>query len=264
MLTRIITGVVALAVFVPVLFLSHTLIFDIAIALISLIGTFELLGCVGVVKKYAVSVPSAVFSAVVPLMFRYVKFEFVFAAFVLYLFCLLYAALFFRKNISTTDAAAAFFSAVLVCLSFTSIIAVRNLENGGFWYLLIFIGAWITDTFAYFTGRIIGKHKLAPVVSPKKTIEGSIGGVIFCVAAFIIYGYTAGRTDYITLAALGIAVSVISQLGDLSMSAVKRNYGVKDFGSIFPGHGGILDRFDSVMAAAPAMMVVGIFISEFA
>lgn len=271
MLTRIITGIAALAVFVPVLFFSHTIIFDIVIAIISLMGTLELIFCLGVLKKYAVSVPSAVFSFIVPVFFRYIRGETVLIIFIFYLFYLLYTALFLRKSVSTNDAAVCFFAAVFVTLSFTSIIAAKNQKpHGDVLYLLIFIGAWVTDTFAYFTGKIIGRHKL-PLkireVSPNKTIEGVIGGALFCSASFSLFGFITSKTgvlsggpDYMLFALAGLAVSVVSILGDLSMSAIKRNYGLKDFGSIFPGHGGILDRFDSVMAVAPAVMIIGLFL----
>ena len=115
----------------------------------------------------------------------------------------------------------------------------------------------MTDIFAYFTGRFLGKHKLIPAVSPKKTVEGSIGGIIFCVISTIVFGLIvenffigSGKANYIVLAVSGIFISVVSQMGDLIMSVIKRHYGIKDYGKLFPGHGGILDRFDSVMAVS--------------
>ena len=218
MLTRIITGAVALIIFIPVLFFSHTIIFNIAIAVIALAATLEILNCAGVVKK--------------------------------------------RKNIPAKDIAICFFAIIFIAVSFASIIITRRSENGDILYLLIFIGAWTSDTFAYFTGRLLGRHKLAPVISPKKTIEGAVGGVIFCALAFVLYGFIISnikdmQPDYILLGVTGLAISVISILGDLAMSAIKRYYGVKDYGAIFPGHGGVLDRFDSVMAAALLIMVLG-------
>jgi phosphatidate cytidylyltransferase len=128
---------------------------------------------------------------------------------------------------------------------------------------MIFIGAWSTDTFAYFTGRLFGKHKLIPDISPKKTVEGSIGGIIFCAIAFVLYGFIiasinkfSAEPNYIILSCVGIVTAIIAQLGDLSASALKRNYNIKDYGAIFPGHGGVLDRFDSVMAVAPFIMLI--------
>ena len=134
---------------------------------------------------------------------------------------------------------------------------MRDFENK-YIYLLVFIGAWITDTFAYFVGRVAGRHKLIPDISPKKTVEGSIGGIVFCVAAFVGFAFIIG-IEYIGVGWLilsGVIVSVVSQIGDLSMSAIKREHGIKDYGRVFPGHGGVLDRFDSVLAVSSVMTVI--------
>jgi phosphatidate cytidylyltransferase len=169
------------------------------------------------------------------------------------------AGIFTRKDISGKDIALCCLVTVYIITAFASIVITRRLPGGEYLYLLIFIGAWVTDTFAYFTGRLFGRHKLAPVISPKKTIEGAIGGVIFCALAFVLYEFIiAEQPDYIFFACAGVVISVISVLGDLLMSAIKRKYGPKDFGAIFPGHGGILDRFDSVMAVAPAVMIISL------
>ena len=271
MLTRILTAVVALVIFIPVLFLSEYIIFDIAIAAASLIGTIELLKCVGIFKKYAISAPSVFVSFIFPLIVRYVTKEAVMLIGISYLFYLLYSAVFARKTISTNDIALCFFSTVFVTISFMSIIITRNLEPyGDILYLMIFIGAWSTDTFAYFTGKLFGKHKFMPNISPNKTMEGVVGGVVFCALAFVLYGFIIARLNgfnaepnYILLALAGVATSIIAILGDLSTSAIKRNYDVKDYGTIFPGHGGILDRFDSVMAVAPAIMIISAILLKF-
>jgi len=270
MMTRILTAAVALAIFIPALIFSHTLFFDIFIAAGSFIGTIELLKCVGVMDKHTISAPSMFVSFIVPLLFRYVSNETIMLIVIAYLFYLLYAAVFARKENSTNDIALCFFATVFVTICFTSIIITRTLPYGDILYLMIFIGAWSTDTFAYFTGKIFGKHKLLPDISPKKTIEGAIGGIIFCSLSFMLYGFIIARLNrfdaepnYILLACAGVATSVIAQLGDLSASAIKRNYGIKDFGTIFPGHGGILDRCDSVMAVAPVITIIGAIFLKF-
>jgi len=270
MLTRITTAVIALLLFIPALFLSHTVFFDIFIAAGSFVGTIELLRCVGVMKKYAVSAPSMLVSFLVPVLFRYVSNEAITLIVIAYLFYLLYAAVFARKQNTTNDIALCFFATVFVTISFTSIIIARELPHGNIIYLMIFIGAWSTDTFSYFAGRLFGRHKLIPDVSPNKTVEGAIGGVAFCSLAFVLYGFVIARInnikaepDYLLLALAGVATAVVAILGDLSMSAIKRNYGIKDFGVIFPGHGGILDRCDSVMAVAPVIMIIGAILLKF-
>lgn len=156
---------------------------------------------------------------------------------------------------------------VLYCKSF---FGTRNM-------LLVFISAWATDTFAYFSGRLFGKHKLIPHVSPNKTVEGSIGGIVGAVVCCLVYfavmvkfmdGGSVISGQYWQMNALfaviygvipGLIGGVCSQLGDLTASAVKRDAGIKDFGWIFPGHGGFMDRFDSVMFVAPVMLIFLIF-----
>ena len=143
----------------------------------------------------------------------------------------------------------------------TSVVNIRYMENGNYFYLLIFIGAWVCDTFAYFTGRFLGKHKLIPAISPKKTIEGAIGGIIFTMGAFALYGFILRSAfdfemSYIELIIMGLVVAIVSQIGDLVASAVKRQYEIKDYGFLFPGHGGVLDRFDSVMLVSPFLFIL--------
>ena len=119
----------------------------------------------------------------------------------------------------------------------------------------------MTDIFAYFSGMLFGKHKLIPEVSPKKTVEGSIGGTLFCILSFIVFGlvvdgFFSMNANFVFLAVSALAVSILAQVGDLIMSVIKRQYGVKDYGKIFPGHGGVLDRFDSILATSLAMCAV--------
>ena len=129
---------------------------------------------------------------------------------------------------------------------------IRELPLGVYWIFLIFLIPWVSDTAAYFIGRSLGKHPLAPAISPKKTVEGALGGIIFAVIGVILYKSFFFKaltlTDCVLLGGLG---SIIGQLGDLFESFLKRAFGVKDSGVVIPGHGGILDRFDSVLFSAP-------------
>ena len=122
---------------------------------------------------------------------------------------------------------------------------------------LIFIASWVCDTTAYLTGMAIGRHKLTPELSPKKSIEGAIGGVIGSGLVGFLYGLMmspdAGALIYALISAMG---AVISQFGDLTASAIKRNHDIKDYGTLIPGHGGILDRFDSVIITAPIVYIL--------
>ena len=164
-----------------------------------------------------------------------------------------------------------FFSAVIVLCFYSLVYLKRCLPVETYQYdavyfiLLTLCFAWGGDSTAYFVGRFFGKHKLAPVVSPNKTVEGAVGGVlgsvVLGVAATAIYQAVSGRfvsltvevnvKHYLLIAMLGVFASILGILGDLFASAIKRQVGLKDYGTIFPGHGGILDRFDSVMFVAP-------------
>ena len=125
--------------------------------------------------------------------------------------------------------------------------------DGSIYIWLIFIIAFGTDTFAYLAGNFFGKRKLCPKISPKKTIEGSIGGILGSLILTVIYSLYIGNNTMWKLMILSVLVSIISQMGDLVGSRIKRMTGIKDFGKIMPGHGGIIDRFDSIILAAPVI-----------
>lgn len=267
MKTRIITAAVLLAIFVPILFFSDTVVYPIALSILCAVGIGELLQCVIPTKKSPlVWIPSLLFG-----LFPFAAYFFTgksegflavlflsafFLAVYLFAVCVFTEGCFSYKNASTV-----FMGVVYLSLAFSALSLLRYSENGVYLFLLPYVGAWITDTFAYFTGRFFGKHKLAPVISPKKTVEGSVGGILFCIGSFVAYGaiVTAGgalHANYLALVLCGFFVSLVSQIGDLSLSAIKREYGIKDYGKIFPGHGGVLDRFDSVVATAPLFLIL--------
>lgn len=157
---------------------------------------------------------------------------------------------------------AAFFGVVYVAVMLSFIYLTRSLPDGKFLVWLIFLCSWGCDTCAYCVGMLIGKHKMAPVLSPKKSIEGAVGGVAGAALLGVIYAAaTQGKmAEYALICAVG---ALISMVGDLAASAIKRNQNIKDYGKLIPGHGGILDRFDSVIITAPviyylAKMILGI------
>ena len=269
MFKRILTGVIAFCfVLVPILFFADTVVLPIAVAVFSLIATYELLHCVGLHKNMWVSIPLYLVSAALPFGVRMMTVVTVFAlplSLCVILLYLLAAAVFSHGKADIQDVSTAFMLWLYTLLGFFGLIMVHDHIRGGeYLYLLAFLGAWVTDIFAYFTGMLLGRHKLIPDVSPKKTVEGAIGGVVFCTLAFVGYGliynnfWVADGGKTIPLAAMaivGFLVSIVSQVGDLSLSLLKRKYGIKDFGKLFPGHGGVLDRFDSVLAVSIMLTV---------
>ncbi len=165
-----------------------------------------------------------------------------------------------HKKIGFTEIAGAYFGGIIIPYMLMSLIRMFTMTeaNGKVYILIPLLAAWGSDTFALFAGMAFGRHKLAPVISPKKTIEGSIGGVAGAVALMVVYGIVANLLadagmSFALCIAIGLFGAVLGQMGDLSFSIVKRKVGIKDYGKIFPGHGGVLDRFDSVIFVAPAV-----------
>lgn len=270
MRTRIITGVIAFALFLPILvFAGHPIgkyAFILVMGLLALIATDELCGCFGVRKNWFVSIPSYLFTIAVTAITvflsdseKYISYC-VCAAFA-FAFIVFTASMFNNAKIKYTTAAAHVSTVLYVVCGFHSVIGLRYMEMGAYLFYLIFIGSWMTDIFAYFVGVAIGKHKLIPSVSPKKTIEGAIGGIAGAVIGFIVYGvclqnFAGLSANYIALALSAVGIAVISQFGDLITSFIKREQGIKDYGKVLPGHGGIMDRFDSILAVAPILLAI--------
>ena len=264
MLQRIITAIVAIILLIPVLWFSDTVIFPAAMALLIVIAMFEMFRCLGLHRSLVLTLPFYPAGAVMPFCIRYLRGnvaldyrDVALLVMALLLIYILAVVVMSRNTVNFTHAATVFASALYITFSFCGIVYLRDFDNQ-YIYLLVFIGSWITDTFTYFTGRLFGRHKLIPDISPKKTVEGSIGGIVFCVAAFVGYAYIIGieYIGVIWLVLSGIVVSIVSQIGDLSMSAIKRQHNIKDFGRVFPGHGGVLDRFDSVLAVSSVMTMI--------
>lgn len=173
-------------------------------------------------------------------------------AILLTLVLLMFVYVFSYPKYRAEQVMAAFFGLVYVAVMLSFVLLTRNLEGGKYLVWLIFLCSWGCDTCAYCVGMLIGKHKMAPVLSPKKSVEGAVGGVAG--AALLGVAYAAATkgpmAEYAVICAVG---ALISMVGDLAASAIKRNQGIKDYGTLIPGHGGILDRFDSVIFTAPVI-----------
>ena len=279
MLTRILTGTIATCLFIPICYFSDYVVFPIAIGLFSLIAVYEMAKCLKFDKKLLITIPMYIIAFGLPILRFYIldifksgaNSSFLTCAMILVFGMLIYmlAYVMFKKNTINVSEILTFYAMfVYIVGCFSSIVLVRYSGSGKYMYLLVFLGAWVCDTFAYFTGRFFGKHKLIPEISPKKTVEGSIGGIAFTIISFVIFGLIVNNAfdanlNYVKLCILGLVLSIVSQIGDLIASCVKRQYEIKDYGNLFPGHGGILDRFDSVMLTAPTLYILNTILSFF-
>ncbi|GAA0365324.1 phosphatidate cytidylyltransferase [Bacillus horti] len=172
---------------------------------------------------------------------------------------LLLTSIVFSKNAFTIEQAGLLFIGLIyIGYGFYFLIETR-LELGLQWTFFIILIIWCTDSGAYFTGRRFGKRKLWPTISPNKTIEGAIGGIIFALIVGLIFYWTTKLESLSVLLLVSIIISIIGQLGDLAESAIKRHFHVKDSGRLLPGHGGVLDRFDSILFAFPMVYILQIF-----
>ncbi len=274
MLKRLLTGIVLIILLVPVFIFYDTVAPAVLFALIAVTSTYETAKCVGIndKKHLAVTIPAYIISASLPF-FQYTSESFIGASVIasaaLIVFIIYAAGVFgFRKNDPSPIVQ---FVTMIIYIGGASVsfVSVAGLPFGGFILPLLFLGSWGSDTFAYCCGSLFGRHKLIPKVSPKKTVEGSVGAVIFTVLFFALYGYIVtaavpdAKADYTALVITALFLSILSQIGDLNASFIKRIYGIKDYGNIFPGHGGMLDRFDSVIAIAPILYILSLFVTYF-
>lgn len=182
---------------------------------------------------------------------------------VLYFLIMMIYVVFNYPNRRYEDGALSVTGVIYIAVLFSFVYFIRIRENGFYYSWFIFWAAWGSDTCAYFAGRALGRHKLVPRLSPKKTVEGAVGGVLGAVLICMVYGaLIAGRIDMpmsrmmILSAGIGFAGAILGQVGDLFSSSIKRFMGIKDFGKLIPGHGGILDRFDSILLTGPAVVMV--------
>ena len=268
MKTRVITGIgIILVAIVLVALASFTPIYCIGIAVLAVIATFELLRVFGVYKEWHISAPAYVLSASLPLSAYFVgeervKFILIMGSILFsFLVYLLGVAVFSHKRIKFVLVAAVYMAILYVIVSFTSRSLIMYVTKGIYYLGIIIISSWVCDSGAYFIGCRFGKHKLIPDVSPNKSIEGAIGGLAVSVLVNLLYGHIVkicggAEVNYFALAILGVVLSVVAMIGDLIASLIKREYGIKDYSNILPGHGGIVDRFDSVFPIATFLLMV--------
>lgn len=257
---RVITAIVMIVALLPVLIFSNTLVFPIVISIMGGIAAFEILYIRRLHKKLYLLIPSLLFVMVCPLVsgtdwfsvFTSKSYNFLVVFFPLYTIYLFFIAVAFNRKVSFADISYLSMSVSYVALAMFSVPFIRQRVQVD--YLLLIICPCATDIAALYGGKFFGKKKLCPAVSQHKTVEGFIAGVIGSVVGALIFGAISSAIvkdefDVLFLIGAGIGISVVGQYGDLVASLMKRSSGVKDFGNLFPGHGGIMDRFDSIFAA---------------
>ena len=268
MKTRILTGLVIGPLLMVLCFFSGTPALPVTVAILNMVGTVEMLKCIGAAKEMLLAVPAVLMSAALSVLaflfednVKDFAVGFMTASFVFLI--LLYTVSILSKGKITVDSVfSVFASVVYVTFAFSSLVLLRGREGGGYLVVIAIFMPLISDIFAYFCGVFFGRHKLIPEVSPKKTVEGSAGGMFFCGVGLIVFAIVVAKMNgspvsfslCIRMFAVGLIVSAISQIGDLLASVIKRRYGIKDYGKLFPGHGGVLDRFDSILAVSPIIL----------
>lgn len=272
-MTRIITGAVGILFMIPACIYSHTFIWPLLLSFFSFIAVNEILSGTGFAKEERAHSNVARIFSLLPLYTYFLsirsdlmdKYRALFLLSALFFFVQLVVALFHENRLHSDKLYGTVAMVLYVVVSLTAISYIRHIdygnEEGKYIYLLVFFGGWVSDTFAYFTGMLFGKKKLCPAISPKKTIEGSIGGVlanmiVFAGYALVLRSFFDVGANIAFFAILGALFSAVGQIGDLIASSIKRHYNIKDFGRFFPGHGGVLDRFDSTLATAIVMLML--------
>lgn len=251
--TRLASGVVLMIVAIALMVTGGDVLFW-AITVISLIGLHELFRAVGMEYTLPAGVAYGA-SVALDLVLRTEAHAYylpvLIAAMMLFMACYVISFPRFRSE----QIIMLVFGLVYVTTMLSFVYQVRMLEHGIYLVWLIFVGAWGSDTCAYCVGKLIGKHKMPSKLSPNKTIEGCVGGVIGAALIGLIYAAAIhmSRNMCLAFAVIGAVSSVISQIGDLTASAIKRDHDIKDYGHLIPGHGGILDRFDSIIFTAPVV-----------
>ena len=266
MKTRIITAIVGIGLFVAAVAASikwSSMILFVLLTAVGVVGVYEALHNTGYVKSRFLLFCCIIYSAVAPFAYSgYIPVNH--AGFIVVLGSVMFSyAMFNHKKITPHDVTYAFSMTVIITFCVWAMAAVFESADGhGLFYLiLVFVASWGCDTGAYFTGYFFGKHKMAPEISPKKTVEGAVGGIVAAILGMLIACLIFNRikddtANTVLLVAITPVLAFAGMMGDLIASYIKRACGIKDYGKIMPGHGGILDRFDSVVTVIPLMYIV--------
>ncbi|MEG1730813.1 MAG: phosphatidate cytidylyltransferase, partial [Oscillospiraceae bacterium] len=261
MKTRTLVAAIAIPLLILLIFLAPLWAFAIAVGIISSAAAWEFLRCTDPSSPMRFRVYASVVAFAIPIGSAFLRGNTVLTTGLFLLCALMFTELMlsFRKEkpLSMEALLLVVFAGAIMPMLLSAMVRVGLRENSSVYLLLPFVAAFSSDSGAYFAGSFLGKHKAFPHLSPNKTVEGCIGGFVAAILIMLLYGLIllalGFEVNFLLLALYGLLGSLACQIGDLSFSAVKRLYGVKDYGHLIPGHGGMLDRFDSMHLTAPML-----------
>ena len=259
---RVIAAVALLPLLLIVLLFLPTVFTAVLFGLMAAIGAYELLWGTGLVKQLRLIAYSAILALLVPIWCHFgMPYAWLLVGMIALFVALFAEMLASGGKLPFEKVAICFAAGLLLPFLLSAIVRILEGEKGRFLVLIPFVLAFLSDSGAYFAGIFFGKHKLAPLISPKKTVEGVIGGVLGAILGMVLYCLVMQlafrlEVNYIYAVIYGVLGSLAGVFGDLCFSVIKRQTGIKDYGSIFPGHGGVLDRFDSMVVVAPLAEVL--------
>lgn len=258
--TRLISGIVLMAVAISVLVYGSYPLF-LVITLISLIGLFELYRAVGM-EKTAPAAVGYISSVVIDVLVLEHGYEYLVMWLLLTMMVMMACYVIAWPKYRSEQMTMLVFGLLYVTVMLSYVFKLRFVAGGIIFVWLIFIGAWGSDTCAYCVGKLFGRHKLPSSLSPNKTVEGCVGGIAGAALIGFLFALCVmpDKNAWWQFAVISGVCAIVSQIGDLTASAIKRNHAIKDYGKLIPGHGGILDRFDSIIFIAPAVYYLVVFL----
>ena len=264
MKTRIIVAAIGLPLLLVVLVVLPPIYLAILLAAMCFVGVTEFYKAVSGAPNTRILVVTLIFAALTPVAVYFIG-QAGFAAIIMPLMAYNFveAIIVYEKEreIKLEDILISLFSGALIPYFLSSMLSLRMMEKGRYFVVLVCVITMISDSGAYFTGYFLGKHHVTPRVSPNKTLEGYIGSLLSAIVGVMLFGLIASmigkfEVDYIRLLIYAVCGNLFTQTGDLAFSLIKRHYGIKDYGNLLPGHGGVLDRFDSMIFTAPVILTL--------